>query len=84
MEDLKIYNKVYQLERWQGRFYLYYEGLKIGQLINGKKGLEKQYKGTFENWIDKIKNRDNRRIDNIDFQIERLQKERIMLTDRWL
>ena len=88
MEFLKIVfdNKTstyFELREMQRRYYLYYSGYKIGELINGEQSLKKYYKGDIQLWINKLRTRDINRISKISQQIINLKKEEKILLNRW-
>ena len=88
MEFLKIVfdNKTstyFELREMQGRYYLYYSGYKIGELIDGEQSLKKYYKGDIQLWINKLRTRDINRISKISQQIINLKKEEKILLNRW-
>lgn len=83
IEQIQIHGKRFQLEKIGGRFFLYKSGVRIGELIYGQAGLDKQYKGSFEKWVDKLKKRDTQRLENIESQIYNLEEERNILNERW-
>ena len=83
MIDILYENKIYHIKENHNRLYMYFDGSRIAELINGKEGLKKQYNNDYIKWIKKIEKRDLKRMDNIEYQIYQLGKEKIILTKRW-
>ena len=75
--------KYFDLYDVSNRYYLYDYDIKIGELIDGEHGLEKYYKNYFQKWINKIRERDLKRMDKIDSIMIDLIKEKKILKDRW-
>lgn len=63
----------YTVYEWSGRLFLYRKNKSLGQLINGFTGLKKNYRNSFEVWIDKIKQKDLAKIKNIEADIKQMQ-----------
>ena len=79
-----VSGKYFNLHDYSGTYNLYDSvGIKMGQLIHGKEGLEKYHKNDFQEWINKIRKRDLKRIDKIDSIMIDLIKEKKILKNRW-
>lgn len=55
----------YTAYEWSGRLFLYRKGFSLAQLVNGFESLKKSYRNSFEIWIDKVKEKDLAKIQNI-------------------
>ena len=74
---------MFEVEYACGRMYLIYTGGVIAELINGEKGLDKQYGGSILKWIETIKKRDMKHISSINNQIDSLETKKAFLIDLW-
>lgn len=83
-------NIVYQDDKFiatesQGRMYMFWadtvsngEGERCGEIVNGRKGFEKTYKGDFQKWIQAIQKRELKTMNSYFDQAAEL-KQRAML-----
>lgn len=55
----------YTVYEWSGRLFLYRKGFALAQLVNGFESLKKSYRNSFELWIEKVKEKDLLKIENI-------------------
>ena len=70
-----VENVPYDIYYFQGSFCLYSKGFSLGQLISGQRTLDKKFKGSFENWIQFIREKDNDKILNALALIEDIKKD---------
>lgn len=71
----------YEVGELRGRLYLYRKGYRLAELVSGYDSLTKSYKGSFEVWIEKIKNKDLAKIETIKDEIEELKKTCLHIED---
>lgn len=78
-------NHSFVVTEWQARYYLYRvkETSLVAELINGPLTLRNRFDGEFENWILAMNQRDMRRVDKINEQIDTLNGEQRKLIARW-
>jgi hypothetical protein len=65
----------YTAYEWSGRLFLYRKGCSLAQLVNGFESLKKSYRNSFEIWIDKVKEKDLAKIENIKADIALMLKD---------
>lgn len=68
---------------WQGRWFLEKDDYKLSELVNGKDSFDKNYKSDFHYWIDKIKEKDEKKIQGIKEKIDILNEDISTINKIW-
>ena len=65
------------------RWYLYYGGYRLSEIIGGKEGFEKQYKGDFLKWASKVHTKDMNKVKKLREMAERVLKDAEEIETIW-
>lgn len=55
-------NRIFVVYQLQGRYYLYRGNYRLSEIIDGKDGFMKQYKGDYQKWIEKVEKKDKEKV----------------------
>lgn len=55
-----------------GRYYLYKDNYQLSEIIDGKEGFTKQYKGDYIKWIEKVKKKDMDKVKKLRAMAEKV------------
>lgn len=69
--------------KWQGRLWLVKNGYRIAELVNGFESLEKTYKGSVQVWIEKLQQKDEKKIRGIREKMENLEQDINIIESIW-
>lgn len=65
----------YQITNFQGRLFLYKDQHRMAQLVDGYETLNKKFKNDFNLWIQSVRKKDIKKIQNIFNEIKDLEKQ---------
>jgi len=71
----------YTAYEWSGRLFLYRKGFSLAQLVNGFDSLKKNYRNSFEIWIEKVKEKDLAKIESIKADMALMVKDCATILD---
>lgn len=54
--------RTFNVYTYNGRYYLYRNNRQLSEIIDGKEGFMKQYKGEYVKWIEKVEKKDRDKI----------------------
>lgn len=77
-----LYNSFSAFES-SGILYLYLGDYRIGELISGRRGLDKYHKGDFKLWIEKLRKKDLEKVAKFRGDIAELEKKCSFLEGLW-
>jgi hypothetical protein len=68
---------------WHGRYFLVKNKLLISELVNGQESLDKNYKGSFEFWIEKVKQKDVKKVKKLNEYIDQIKEDLQTIENVW-
>jgi hypothetical protein len=85
-KDVPVYKTTllgvnYDVYEFQGRYFLQSEGYSLAEIIQGYHTLEKKYKGSFDNWIMAIRDKDIEKIEKAKLLIAEIKKDMHLIKD---
>lgn len=71
------------VREFQHRYSLIKDGYAIAELISGKEGLQKYYKGDFKVWIEKVRAKDLKKAEKIEKQAKEALSDANFIREMW-
>lgn len=68
---------------WRGRYFLVKNKLLLSELVNGQESLNKNYKGSFERWIEKVKQKDVKNVQKLKEYIAQINEDLQIIENVW-
>jgi hypothetical protein len=68
---------------WHGRYFLVKNKLLISELANGQESLDKNYKGSFEHWIEKVRQKDVKKVKKLKEYITQIKEDLETIENVW-
>ena len=75
IETFSFREKYFCVYENHGRWYLYCGEYRLSEIVGGKEGFEKQYKGDFLKWVSKVHTKDMNKVKKLREMAERVFKD---------
>ena len=71
------------ITEWQDRLWMVKDEKKVAELINGRDGLKKYHKDSFEVWINNIRKKDLKKAKKMIADAERIMEDADAIEELW-
>ena len=83
IEEISFKDKSLSVYENQYRWYLYCGDYRLSEIIDGKNGFDKQYKGDFLKWAKKVYDKDMNKVKKLKEMAERVFKDAEEIESIW-